>query len=82
MRADRDMIYDGQNYKAGDELPDLGHWECIEVDGNRRHYAGFSNEVNLLPKYPTLGTDSSAKCYDNQALYKFHSGTNEWYKQA
>jgi hypothetical protein len=81
MRADRNTIVDGQNYKAGDEIPDLGNWECIEVEGNKRHYAGFSNQIHLLPKYPTLGTGSTASCYDNGAYLKFHSKTNEWYPQ-
>ena len=81
MIADRDMIYDGQNYKAGEELPDLGNWECIEVEGNRRHYAGFSNEIDKLPRYATLGTGSTASCYDNGDYYKFHSKVNDWFKQ-
>lgn len=80
MIADRNMIYDGQNYEAGDELPDLGKWDCVGTEDNKRFYEGFSEDVDKLPKYDTLGTGSTALCYDTGDLYKFHSKTNQWYK--
>ena len=31
MKADRNIVYDGQNYKEGEEIWDLGSFECIDV---------------------------------------------------
>lgn len=33
MKADRNIVYDGQNYKEGEEIWDLGSFECIDVEG-------------------------------------------------
>ena len=82
MKADRNIVYDGQNYKEGEEIWDLGSFECIDVEGNKRHYAGLSADAPAkLPKYDNLGTCSSARCLDNGDYYEYHAHTKTWYKQ-
>lgn len=81
MIADRTIVYDGQVYQKGDTLHDLGSFECVSVDGNKRSYAGFSADVGKLPKYDNLGTGSNAQCYDTGDFYYYHAQTKQWYKQ-
>lgn len=35
MKADRNIVYDGQHYKEGEEIWDLGSFDCVEVDGSK-----------------------------------------------
>lgn len=71
-------MFDGQIYYPGEEIWDLGSFECVGVEGNKRFYEGFSADVNKLPKYRDLGTGSSALCHDNGAYYKYHALTKTW----
>ena len=82
MIADRNIVYDGQNYKIGDEIWDLGSFECCDVDGSKRHYLGLSADAPAnLPKYDNLGTGSSARCLDTGDYYEYHVHTKTWYQQ-
>ena len=79
MVADKCMCVDGQRYEAGQESHDLGSFVCIEVDGLIRHYDGLSADAPAkLPHY--VATGSSALCLDTGDYYKFHKGTDTWYK--
>lgn len=80
--TNKKIIYDGQSYNIGDEIWDLGSFECYEADGNKRHYLGLSTDAPAkLPKYDNLGTGSSARCLDNGDYYNYLATTKEWYKQ-
>ena len=82
MKADRNIVYDGQNYKIGDEIWDLGSFECCDVDGSKRHYLGLSADAPAkLPKYDNLGTGSSARCLDTGDYYEYHAPSKKWYQQ-
>lgn len=81
MKATAVTIHDGQTYQAGEEIWDLGSFECVAVEGNKRSYSGLSADVDKLPKYDNLGTDSSAKCLDTGDFYYYHAPTKTWYKQ-
>lgn len=77
-KAEYAMSYDGVFYKKGEELPNLGSWECVESNGMKRDYEGLSKDVDKLPHY--VDTGSSALCLDTSDLYEFHKGTDTWYK--
>lgn len=81
MKATTVTIYDGQTYQVGEEIHDLGSFVCVDVDGNKRSYSGLSADVDKLPKYDNLGTDSSAKCLDTGDFYFYHAPSKTWYKQ-
>ena len=82
MKADRNIVYDGQNYKEGEEIWDLGSFDCQEVEGNKRHYLGLSADApTKLPKYDNLGTGSTAMCLDNGDYYIYLASTKTWYQQ-
>ena len=79
--ADKTTVIDGQTYKSGDELPDLGSLVCGSSDGNMRDYEGLLFDASKLPHYVESG--SSALLYDGQGnteVYEFHKPTNTWYK--
>lgn len=76
--AETMMVYDGQLYQKGDELPDLGSWVAISADGNIRNYNGLSADISKLPHY--VETGSSAMCLDTGDYYKFHKPSDTWYK--
>ena len=75
------VIVDGQTYHAGEEIHDLGSWECTAIkeapNGELRHYEGLATDLSKLPHY--VPTGSSAYCYDTMKTYKFNSFTNQWY---
>lgn len=81
MKAEQVTVYDGQTYQVGEEVPDLGSFECVGVEGNKRSYSGLSKDVDKLPKYKNLGTNSSAMCLDTGDFYYYHAPTKTWYKQ-
>lgn len=87
MVAENDMVYDGHKYKKGDELPDLGKWECVDSDGNKREYRGLSSEATKLPteaqypQYKDLASDSIAYCVDTQEVYMYFKPDDRWYPQ-
>lgn len=79
------MIVDGQTYKDGEEIWDLGSLQCVEVNGNKRDYQGFINDKDKLPKYKNLGTGSSATLIDENGIEstifaKYDSKKQKWYK--
>jgi hypothetical protein len=75
-------IVDGQTYREGETPWDLGSFECVGTDGNKRFYSGLSVDApHKLPRYANLGTDSTAKCLDNGDFYYYHNPSREWYKQ-
>lgn len=76
--AETTIIFDGIEYKPGDELPDLGNWVCTDAKGMIRDYEGFSTDLQKLPHYVESG--SSALCLDTSELYEYHKPTNTWYK--
>lgn len=80
MIADKTMVVDGITYNKGEEIPDLGSWECIRSEGMQRFYYGLSMDVNKLPKYDCLDSGSKAQCTDTGEVYAYLSSTKTWYK--
>lgn len=80
MKAKTNVVIDGQFYKQGDEIWDLGSFVATSVSGQIRNYEGLSSDVSKLPKYDDLGTGSSAFCIDTGDLYKYEKTTKTWYK--
>lgn len=80
MIAESFLVYDGQYYFKGDEIPDLGSLVATEVDGNTRSYEGLSKDKNKLPKYDDLETGSSAFFVDTSEVYEYEKTTKTWYK--
>lgn len=83
MKATSVTIFDGQTYQVGEEIPDLGSLECVEVRGNQRDYQGHIQDKQKLPKYDDLGTGSSATLIDpngieNTIVAKYDSNTKQW----
>ncbi len=75
----RPIIHDGQVYNDGDTPWDLGSFQLVGVDGNKRHYSGKSADAPAkLPKYDDLATDSTAKCTDNGDFYYYDALDKEW----
>lgn len=82
MVAEKNMIVDGQYYRKGEEIWDLGSFECVGTEGKKRFYSGLSADAPAkLPKYDNLATDSSAKCLDNGDFYYYHAPSKTWHKQ-
>lgn len=52
MIASGTIIIDGQTYRKGDVIHDLGGWDCIDTDGSKRYYWGslpkWINYLNML----------------------------------
>ena len=81
MRKKR-IEHDGQYYNEGETIWDLGSFECVGTEGNKRYYEGFSTDAPAkLPKYDDLGAGSTATCLDNGDFYKYHAKTKEWVLQ-
>lgn len=75
-------VHDGQFYEDNEPVWDLGSFECVDRDGNKRYYEGLSADApHKLPKYEDLGAGSSATCLDNGDYYKYHAKTKEWILQ-
>lgn len=72
------VIQDGIMYKPGEEIPDLGNWTCVKIEGRRRFYEGVSKEIELLPTYVDHG--SRAVCLDTSEVYTFHAKLKKWFK--
>lgn len=67
MIASGTIIIDGQTYRKGDIIHDLGGWDCVDTDGSKRYYWGKSSEVDKLPqwyinRYPRNGEDMEKQC--------------------
>ena len=82
MIAESNMIVDGQEYKKGEEIWDLGSFECTGTEGKKRFYSGLSVDApHKLPTYDDLATDSTAKCLDTGDFYYYHAPSKRWYQQ-
>ena len=79
--AKTNTLFDGQTYQPGEEIHDLGSFECVDYSGNKRYYSGLSADVDKLPKYDNLATDSTAKCLDTGDFYYYYAPTKTWYQQ-
>lgn len=80
MIAKGTTIYDGQLYKEGEEIHDLGSFVATSVNGGVRGYEGLSKDIYKLPKYNDLQTGSSAFCVDTGQLFKYEATTKMWYE--
>ena len=75
-------VHDGQFYEDDEPVWDLGSFECIGREDNKRYYEGFSADApHKLPKYDDLGAGSTATCLDNGDYYKYHAKSKEWILQ-
>ena len=85
MIYDFDYVQDGHEYKAGEDVPDMGTIVCVSHNNGSlftlRNYELLSKDVAKLPKYDNLMTGSSAYCIDTADYYKYESTTKQWYKQ-
>ena len=72
------VILDGILYKPGEEIPNLGNWTCVKIEGGRHFYEGISTEIGLLPTYVEHG--SRAVCLDTSEIYTFHAKLKKWFK--
>lgn len=80
MIADKNTVIDGQFYKKGEEIWDLGSFVATSVYGNTRNYEGLSQDISKLPKYDSLETGSSATCIDTVQIFKYEATTKTWYE--
>ncbi len=78
MKTENITIVDGQRYRPGDEIWDLGSFVATGVNGKQRYYEGLSKDIDKLPHY--VDTGSSALCLDTGDYYKFLRSTDTWYK--
>lgn len=79
MIADKNTVIDGQFYKKGEEIPDLGSLVATNVDGNIRNYEGLYADRYKLPKYDNLETGSSVFFSDNLQLGKYVKSEKKWH---
>lgn len=80
MIADGNVTYDGQFYKKGEEIWELGSFVATSIEGNIRNYEGLSKDINKLPKYDNLMTGSTAFCIDTSQLFEYEATTKTWYE--
>lgn len=80
MIADSNITYDGQFYKKGEEIWELGSFVATSIEGNIRNYEGLSKDINKLPKYDNLMTGSTAFCIDTSQLFEYEATTKTWYE--
>lgn len=80
MTAQSNTVVDGQVYKKGEEIWDLGSFVATSINGNIRNYEGLSKDIGKLPKYDDLGTGSSATCIDTVQIFKYEATSKTWYE--
>lgn len=80
MKYNYTVVQDGQTYKAGEDVPDMGSLIATSVSGNIRSYEGLYADVNKLPKYDNLETGSSCFFVDVGYLYKYEATKKQWNK--
>lgn len=80
MIAVSNTTYDGQFYRKGEEIWDLGSFVATEVKGKIRKYEGLSADIQKLPTYDDLMTGSNAFCVDTGQLLKYEATTKTWYE--
>lgn len=78
MTYDYTVKRDGQVYKPGQEVPDMGTLVCTSAQGNIRSYEGLAKDVGKLPTY--VATGSSFLASDTGDYYKFEESTATWNK--
>lgn len=78
MTYDYTVKRDGQFYKPGQEVPDMGTLVCTSAQGNIRSYEGLVKDVDKLPTY--VATGSSFLASDTGDYYKFEESTATWNK--
>lgn len=78
MTYDYMVKQDGQFYKSGQEVPDMGTLVCTSAQGNIRSYEGLVKDVDKLPTY--VATGSSFLASDTGDYYKFEESTQLWNK--
>lgn len=78
MTRENITIVDGQRYRPGDEIWDLGTFVATSTKGKIRNYEGLSKDIDKLPHY--VDTGSSAFCFDTGDFYKYLRATDTWYK--
>jgi hypothetical protein len=81
--ANKTVVIDGQTYKEGDTIHELGSLQCVEVRGEQRDYQGFIQDKDKLPKYEDLATGSSALLIDpdgveSTIIGKYDAPTKQW----
>lgn len=81
MTYDYEVIQDGQIYKAGEDVPDMGSVKCVKEEGNKKSYVLLSADIDKLPKYDDLASGSSALVADKSEVYVYESSSKTWYKQ-
>lgn len=79
MEKDITIEFDGQLYKLGDEIPDLGSLVATSTDGNIRNYEGLYADRYKLPKYDNLATGSSVFFSDNLQIGKYVASEKKWH---
>jgi hypothetical protein len=76
------ITQDGQTYKAGEDVPDLGSLRCTSHEDNIRHYEGLQADYSKLPHY--VDTGSSCLMLDTGKVYKYEKlqtyGTNSKFR--
>lgn len=72
------ITQDGQTYKAGEDVPNLGSLRCTSHEDNIRHYEGLQADYSKLPHY--VDTGSSCLMLDTGKVYKFEKTTDLWYE--
>lgn len=80
-KAETSVIIDGQFYKPGDELPDLGSLVANDTSKKIRSYSGLYSDRFKLPKYDDLQTGSDATLVENGQVYYFMyiASTKQWH---
>jgi len=75
MKAERRITIDGHEYDPGEEIWDLGGWECshVETDG-RRMYVGDESPAKLPPYAPI---ESTAMKKSGEVYMKYPDGWAE-----
>lgn len=79
MIATQNTVYDGQVYKKGEEIWDLGSLVATRIEGNIRNYEGLYADRHKLPKYDNLATGSSVFFSDNLQIGKYVASEKKWY---
>lgn len=80
MTFNHTVVQDGQTYRPGEEVPDMGSIACIKYHGNQREYVGLSKDIDKLPKYENLASGSSCLFLDNSSVYMYESTSKKWYE--
>lgn len=79
MKSVGTTIVDGQTYRDGEEIWDLGSLVCTGTDsGGIRHYEGLAKDKDKLPHY--VETGSSFLSSDTHQFFKYEATTDTWYE--